>query len=37
MVDLNNKEYVVVLQCDIVKQRCPGVTRRFIPSTIKLI
>ena len=24
MVDLNNKEYVVVLQCDIVKQRCPG-------------
>ncbi len=24
MVDLNDKEYVVVLQCDIVKQRCPG-------------
>ncbi len=24
MVDLNNKEYMVVLQCDIVKQRCPG-------------
>ena len=24
MVDLNSKEYVVVLQCDIVKQRCPG-------------
>lgn len=24
MVDLLNKEYVVVLQCDSVKQRCPG-------------
>jgi predicted metal-binding protein len=24
MVDLPGKEYVVVLQCDIVKQRCPG-------------
>jgi predicted metal-binding protein len=24
MVDLNSKDYVVVLQCDIVKQRCPG-------------
>jgi len=24
MVDLMAKEYVVVLQCDIVKQRCPG-------------
>jgi predicted metal-binding protein len=24
MIDLNEKEYVVVLQCDIVKQRCPG-------------
>ena len=24
MVDLLNKEYVVVLQCDTVKQRCPG-------------
>ncbi len=24
MVDLLNKEYVVVVQCDIVKQRCPG-------------
>ena len=24
MIDLNKKEYVVVLQCDIVKQRCPG-------------
>jgi len=23
-VDLLNKEYVVVLQCDSVKQRCPG-------------
>ncbi len=24
MVDLLNKQYVVVVQCDIVKQRCPG-------------
>ncbi|MBE0536824.1 MAG: CGGC domain-containing protein [Phycisphaerae bacterium] len=24
MVDLLNKEYVVIVQCDIVKQRCPG-------------
>ncbi|MBN1127031.1 MAG: CGGC domain-containing protein [Sedimentisphaerales bacterium] len=24
MVDLTKKEYVVVIQCDIVKQRCPG-------------
>lgn len=24
MIDLNDKDYVVVLQCDIVKQRCPG-------------
>ncbi|MBN1816302.1 MAG: CGGC domain-containing protein [Sedimentisphaerales bacterium] len=24
MVDLTEKEYVVVIQCDIVKQRCPG-------------
>ena len=24
MVDLANKEYVVVLQCHIVKERCPG-------------
>lgn len=24
MIDLNDKKYVVVLQCDIVKQRCPG-------------
>jgi predicted metal-binding protein len=24
VVDLLNKEYVVVLQCDSVKQRCPG-------------
>ncbi len=24
MVDLTQKEYIVVLQCDIVKQRCPG-------------
>lgn len=23
-MDLLNKEYVVVLQCDSVKQRCPG-------------
>ena len=24
MVDLANKEYVVIVQCDIVKERCPG-------------
>ncbi|MEN6425665.1 MAG: CGGC domain-containing protein [Phycisphaerales bacterium] len=24
MVDLENKDYVVVLQCHIVKERCPG-------------
>ncbi len=24
MVDLNNKDYVVIVQCHIVKQRCPG-------------
>jgi predicted metal-binding protein len=24
MVDLNNKEYIVIVQCDIVKERCPG-------------
>jgi len=24
MVDLLNKKYVVVVQCDIVKERCPG-------------
>lgn len=23
-VDLNNKDYLVVVQCEIVKQRCPG-------------
>ena len=24
MVELNSKDYIVILQCDIVKQRCPG-------------
>jgi len=24
MIDLNQKEYVVIVQCDIVKERCPG-------------
>ena len=24
MVDLAKKEYVVIVQCDIVKERCPG-------------
>ena len=24
MVDLNKKDYVVIVQCHIVKQRCPG-------------
>jgi predicted metal-binding protein len=24
MVDVSNKEYVVIVQCDIVKQRCSG-------------
>jgi predicted metal-binding protein len=24
MIDLNEKDYVVVVQCDIVKQRCSG-------------
>ena len=24
MVDLNKKDYIVLVQCDIVKQRCPG-------------
>ena len=24
MVDINNKNYIVVVQCDIVKERCPG-------------
>ncbi len=24
MVDLKSKDYVVIVQCDIVKQRCPG-------------
>jgi predicted metal-binding protein len=24
MIDINNKDYIVILQCDIVKQRCPG-------------
>jgi predicted metal-binding protein len=24
MIDLNNKDYIVILQCDVVKQRCPG-------------
>ena len=24
MVDLTRKEYVVILQCHIVKERCPG-------------
>ena len=24
MVDVKNKDYIVILQCDIVKQRCPG-------------
>ena len=23
-MDINNKEYIVIVQCDIVKQRCPG-------------
>lgn len=23
-IDLKNKEYIVVIQCDIVKERCPG-------------
>jgi predicted metal-binding protein len=24
MVDLNNKDYIIIVQCHIVKQRCPG-------------
>lgn len=24
MTDLKNKQYIVIAQCDIVKQRCPG-------------
>lgn len=24
MIDLNQKEYIVIVQCDIVKERCPG-------------
>ncbi|HPS55530.1 MAG TPA: CGGC domain-containing protein [Sedimentisphaerales bacterium] len=24
MIDLAQKEYIIVVQCDIVKQRCPG-------------
>jgi predicted metal-binding protein len=24
MIDLENKEYVVIVQCHIVKERCPG-------------
>ena len=24
MTDLKNKQYIVIVQCDIVKQRCPG-------------
>lgn len=24
MIDLNQKEYIVIVQCDIVKDRCPG-------------
>ena len=24
MIDIQNKDYIVIVQCDIVKERCPG-------------
>jgi len=24
MIDINNKDYIVIVQCHIVKERCPG-------------